>query len=103
MPRSYKVISGEGYAYFVTCSVIEHLPLFSDSDYAKIILDSLAYIRENKNTQLNAFVLLSTHLHAVLWPKNGVYLSDVLRDFKRFTSRSVSRAARARGDLDYLG
>ena len=103
MPRSYKIIPNEGYAYFVTCTVVEHLPLFSEPAYLKIILDSMAYIREHKNTRLNAFVIMSTHLHAVLWPKDSVSMSDVLRDFKRFTSRSISGLAKTRGDQDYLG
>jgi REP element-mobilizing transposase RayT len=66
MPRSYRTIPNEGYAYFVTCTVVEHLPLFAEPSYVKIILDSLAYIREHKNTRLNAFVLMSTHLHVAL-------------------------------------
>jgi putative transposase len=102
MPRSYKVILDEGYAYFITCTVVEHAPLFQDPAYARIILDSLAYIREHKNTRLNAFVLMSTHLHAVLWPKYGINLSDVLRDFKRFTSRTISRLAHKCGDNRFL-
>jgi putative transposase len=102
MPRSYKINSEEGYAYFVTCSVIEHLPLFKYPIYAKIVLDSLAYIRERKKIQLNAFVLMSTHLHAVLWPKSEVSLSDVLRDFKRFTSRSIFHMAQSQNDHNYL-
>ncbi len=103
MPRSYRVIPDEGYAYFVTCTVIDNLSLFVETVYARIILNSLVYVREYKNTQLNAFVLMSTHLHAVLWPKDGINMSDVLRDFKRFTSRSISRMAQERGDHNYLG
>jgi putative transposase len=102
MPRFFKVIRSENYAYFVTCTVVEHSPLFADPQYAKIILDSLAFIREHKNIRLNAFVLMSTHIHAVLWPYVGINLSDVLRDFKRFTSRSISRLARTRNDQSNL-
>jgi REP element-mobilizing transposase RayT len=102
MPRSYRIVSGEGYAYFVTCTVVEHLPIFSRPNYVQIVLDSLAYLREHKNTQLNAFVLMSTHLHAVLWPQNGANMSDVLRDFKRHTSRAISREAQHLGDSQFL-
>jgi putative transposase len=102
MPRSYRVVSTENYAYFVTCSTIEHLPLFTEPAYAKIILDSLAFIREFKNVRLNSFVLMSTHLHAVLWPKGDANLSDILRDFKRHTSRSISKLAQNRKDIFFL-
>ena len=102
MPRSYRVVRDTNYAYFVTCSVVDWLPLFDKASYRQIILDSLAYLREHKSTQLNAFVVMSTHMHAVLWPKNGVDVSDVLRDFKRHTSRSISREAVQQGHNDYL-
>ena len=59
-------------------------------------------LREHKSTELNAFVVMSTHLHAVLWPRNGMDVSDVLRDFKRHTSRAISREAAKQGHNDYL-
>ncbi|MFH1265921.1 MAG: transposase [Planctomycetota bacterium] len=102
MPRSYRIFSEDRYAYFVTCSVVNWLPLFVQESYRRIILDSLAYIREHKGTELNAFVVMPTHFHAVLWPQEGVNLSNVLRDLKRHTSRSISREAGRRGDHEYL-
>lgn len=102
MPRSYRIIRDGGYAYFVTCSVVNQLPLFKKPIYRQVILDSLAYLREHKAIKMNAFVVMSTHLHAVLWPRNGVNLSDVLRDFKRYTSRTISREAIKHGHDHYL-
>jgi REP element-mobilizing transposase RayT len=40
---------------------------------------------------------MSTHVHAVLWPDEEINLSDVTRDFKRFTSREISREAERQG------
>lgn len=102
MPRSYRAVRDGNYAYFITCAVVEKLPLFKESIYRRIILDSLAYLRERKATELNAFVVMSTHMHAVLWPRNGVNISDVLRDFKRHTSRSISREAAKQAHCHYL-
>ena len=45
---------------------------------------------------------MSTHLHAVLWPEEGVNLSDVLRDFKRYTSRAISREASRMGHHNFM-
>ncbi|MEK7276924.1 MAG: transposase [Chloroflexota bacterium] len=102
MPRSYRIFADAHYAYFVTCTVVDWLAVFADDVYCQIILNSLAYLREHKRTQLNAFVVMSTHLHGVLWPEEGVDLSDVLRDFKRFTSRAISREAARRDDRHFL-
>jgi putative transposase len=74
-----------------SCGVWVHL--FNKESYRNIILDSLNYLRTEKKTQLNAFVIMSSHVHAILWPEIGINLSDVVRDFKRFTSRKISSEA----------
>lgn len=102
MPHRYKVFSDSHYAYFVTCTIVDWLPVLAHDAYRQIVLDSLAHLREHKQTQLNAFVVMPTHLHAVLWSQEGIILSDVLRDFKRFTSRSISKEATRRGDHQFL-
>jgi REP element-mobilizing transposase RayT len=102
MPRAYRVFSEAHYAYFITCTVVKWLPLFTQAPYRQIVLDSLNYLREHKRTQLNAFVIMSTHLHAVLWPDEGISESDVVRDFKRFTSRAISKEALRQGDQNLL-
>jgi REP element-mobilizing transposase RayT len=93
MTNSYRVFTDKHYAYFVTWTVIDWLPLFAEPRYRQIVLDSLGYLRTNMHTQLNAFVVMSSHVHAVLWPDDGINLSDITRDFKRFTSRKISREA----------
>jgi len=93
MTNFYRVFTDQHYAYFVTWTVVDWLPLFEQTPYRKIVLDALNYLRTNKTTQLNAFVVMPSHLHAILWPETGISLSDVTRDFKRFTSREISREA----------
>src|SRR5687767_258033 len=93
MTNSYRVFTDKHYAYFVTWTVVDWLPLFAQPGYRQIVLDSLSYLRANKHTQLNAFVVMSSHVHAVLWPDDGINLADITRDFKRFTSRKISKEA----------
>ncbi|NOY99672.1 MAG: transposase [Chloroflexi bacterium] len=93
MAGGYRIFSDENYPYFVTCTIVHWLPVFKETTCCQIVLDSLAYLREHKHTRLNAFVVMPTHIHAILWPEENTKLSDVLRDFKRFTSRAISRQA----------
>lgn len=81
---------------------MDWLPVFAQPACRQIILDSLNYLRTNKKTELNAFVILSTHAHAILWPDDGVNLSDVTRDFKRFTSRKISQLAELQDIKEFL-
>src|SRR5690348_7838225 len=102
MTNSYRVFTDKHYPYFVTWTLVEWLPLFQQIIYREIILDSLNYLRTNKETQLNAFVIMSTHLHAILWPNEGISLSDVTRDFKRFTSKEISKVAKQEDAKEYI-
>jgi len=102
MSRRYHVFTTSHYAYFVTCTIVDWQPVFAHDTYRRIVLDSLAYLREQKQTQLNAFVVMPTHLHAVLWPEVGINLYDVLRDFKRFTSRAISKETMRSDDRQLL-
>jgi REP element-mobilizing transposase RayT len=102
MTNSYRVFTDKHYAYFVTWTVVEWLPIFSESRYREIVLESLDYLRTNKRTQLNAFVVMSSHIHAIFWPDDGVNLSDVTRDFKRYTSREISGEAQRQDKKELL-
>jgi putative transposase len=102
MSRSYKVFSDIHYAYFVTWTLVDWLHLFDNPLYRQIVLDALNYLRTEKKTQLNAFVIMASHIHAILWPTIGVNLSDVIRDFKRFTSRRISKVAEIQGAAEIL-
>ena len=102
MPNSYRTFTDVYYAYFVTCTIVDWLPILAQDAYRPIVLNSLAYLREHKHTQLNAFVIMPTHLHAVLWPDEGISLSDILRDYKRFTSRAISKEAVQRDNRHIL-
>gem|GEM_PF-1317626 len=69
----YRIVKDVG-LYYVTFTVVEWLPVFIDEAACKIITDSLNYCIENKYLGVNAYVIMPTHLHAVL---NDVQLSDV--------------------------
>ena len=102
MTNRYQIFSHDNFPYFVTCTIVDWLPIFHEKEYARIVLDSLEYIRANKGTAINAFVLMPSHLHAILWPENDISLSDILRDFKRFTSKAISALAVEKSHHQYL-
>ena len=102
MSNSYRVFTDQNYAYFVTWTIVDWLALFAETAYRQIVLDSLNFIKTHKHTQLNAFVVMPTHLHTILWPDDGINLSDITRDFKRFTSRAISTEAQRQGADKFL-
>lgn len=92
MANRYKVVTNELYPHFITCTIVQWLPIFATAPYAQIVLDSLTYLTLHRNLEIHAYVIMPTHLHAIITANNND-LSAVMRDFKKFTSRSIFQRA----------
>ena len=88
MRTRYKFVEKKGY-YFITATVIEWLPLFTDKKYFDIIKNSLDFCESKDKFQVEAYVILENHLHLIISGKN---LSNGMRDFKSFTARKIIMA-----------
>jgi REP element-mobilizing transposase RayT len=53
-------------------------------------LNSLNHCRENKGLIIYGYVIMSNHVHLLIQAKEE-NLSDILRDFKKFTSQTIIR------------
>jgi len=78
-----------GGLYFMTMTVVDWVDVFTRPVYRHIIVDALRFCQENKGLKLYAWVLMSNHLHLIAAAEEGKNLSDILRDFKQFTSRKI--------------
>jgi REP element-mobilizing transposase RayT len=78
--------------YFLTFTVVEWVDVFTRSIYADMIIDSLKYCQEHKGLTIYAWCLMSNHLHLVCSVDESNRLSDVVRDFKKYTSVNIIKA-----------
>ena len=78
--------------YFVTYSVVEWLPVFVSEAACRIVTDSLNYCDQHKGFCTNAFVIMPTHIHAIVFDHDfdSTRLVASLADFRKFTGRSLS-------------
>jgi len=74
--------------YFITFATVEWIDVFSRYVYADIVVDSLQYCQQEKGLVIYAWCLMSNHLHLIVRAE-GNNLSDILRDFKKHTSKSI--------------
>ena len=83
--------SADGAAYFVTFSVVEWLPVFVSDAAFKIVADSLNFCHRHKGLRINAYVVMPTHLHAILFHESfgAKSLETVVTDFRKFTGRQL--------------
>jgi REP element-mobilizing transposase RayT len=65
--------------------------IFTRKQYRDIVLESIKYCQVEKGLLLHAWCIMSNHLHLIASAKNAD-LSDILRDFKKFTSKEIIRA-----------
>ena len=86
----YKIRDKEG-IHFVTFAVTEWVDTFTRKEYRDIVLDSIRYCQKEKGLLLHAYCIMSNHLHLVVSAVNND-TSDILRDFKKFTSKQIIKA-----------
>jgi putative transposase len=91
MRSRYKIIEPESESpHFITCTIVGWLPVFTRANYLDIIMASLTFCRQQKGLGLHAYVILDNHLHLVVTSDN---LSQVIRDFKRHTTKEIITVA----------
>ena len=69
------------YSWLVRC--------FHKRRYRKIVIESLAFCQKEKGLVINAYVIMSNHIHLICYTREPYKLSDFLRDFKKSHQRQL--------------
>ncbi len=77
--------------HFVTLQVVEWVDIFSRQKYRDIIIENLSYCQKNKGLEIYAWVIMSNHIHLLIRSEKEE-LSNILRDFKSYTSKKILEA-----------
>ena len=91
--EGYK-IRDQAATHFLTFSIMGWIDIFSRQRYRDIILESFKFCREKKALKIGAYVIMSNHIHTI-WTAGNANLSDVVRDFKTFTSKAITASIEA--------
>ena len=84
----YKITDQHG-INFVTLTVVDWVDAFVRKQYKDILIESLAFCQKEKGLVIFAYVIMSSHVHMVLRASATTPLSDILRDFKKFTAKRI--------------
>ena len=90
MGRSRYVITEADKPHFMTCTIMEWLPIFTRPELVQIILESWQYQRKHMRLKLYGYVILENHLHFIAQAPD---LDKCVSQFKSFTARQ---------SIDYL-
>jgi putative transposase len=89
MSKVLKITEPDGF-YFVTFTVVEWVDVFTRPQYKQIIIDSFKFCQHKKGLRIHAYVIMTNHIHCILSRKdNAPSLSDIIRDFKKFTAHQL--------------
>ena len=90
MGRSRYRIGDPRAPHFLTCTVLNWMPLFTRPQTVNIILDALRHRQAQNNWQVYGYVILENHMHLIVQTEN---LAEELPRFKSYTARTL---------IDYL-
>lgn len=88
MSHQYRVRNPEE-IYFVTFTIVDWIDVFTRPVYKQLIIDALSYCQQNKGLEIYSYCLMTNHLHLLISAIQPAYLPDVIRDFKKFTSKQI--------------
>lgn len=86
--------------HFLTCTVVEWLPVFTRPDAVQILLDSWNHQRRHDGLRLYGYVILENHLHFVA---QAPRLDKCVSSFKSFTAARLIELLKIRKAERLLG
>ncbi len=88
MSTKYKATEIEK-AYFITITTVGWVDIFTRLNQKYVIINALKHCQENKGLTIFAYCLMHSHLHLFCRADSNFYLSEIMRDFKKFTSKKI--------------
>ncbi len=89
MASSYNFANPNG-MYFVTFSTVEWVDTLSRQCYRDIIVKSLNHCINKKGLLVHSWVIMTNHVHMIISRSGEPSISDIMRDFKKFTSAKIT-------------
>lgn len=93
----------EGHTFFVTTTVVQFAEVFScGTPYYDILVSSLRFVLQEHHAPLVAYVLMPNHVHLIPAMPSGESISDLMRDFKKYTSTEIRKQLQLDGQIAFL-
>lgn len=77
---------------FFTATIYKWNHLLADDNHKNIIIDCLKFLVTDKRIELNAFVIMSNHIHLIWQPLTGFTASAIQASFMKYTAQQLKRS-----------
>jgi REP element-mobilizing transposase RayT len=81
----YRIYETE-FPYFLTCTIVGWLPVFTRKEAVQILFDSWCHLQRGGDFRLFGYVVLENHLHLIA---SAPGLPGTVRRFKSYTARQI--------------
>jgi putative transposase len=72
--------------YFLSCTIVGWLPVFTRPQTVQIVYDSWRFLAKEKDFRLYGYVILENHLHLLA---SAPDLANAVKSFKMYTARQI--------------
>lgn len=88
--------------HFITTNAFRRMPIFSDVDYCKIVIQKINFYREKYDFKLIGYVIMPDHVHLLVQPLPRQNISDIMRDLKRSTATEIINRLKGENKIELL-
>lgn len=88
MSTKYKATDIDS-TYFITLTTVGWVDVFTRLNQKQVIIDALRFCQHQKGLEIYAYVLMHSHLHLVCKSVGTLTLAEIMRDFKKYTSKKI--------------
>ena len=88
MGRSRYKIYEPTHPHFITCTVVNWIPLFTRKESVEILFETFRYLQKDEDFKLYAYVILENHIHLVAQSND---ISKSMARFKNHTAKELLR------------
>jgi len=75
--------------YFITITTVGWVDIFTRLKQKFIIINALDYCQRYKGLEIYAYCIMPSHIHLLCKAKESFLLSNIMRDFKKYTSKKI--------------
>ena len=88
MSTKYKATTTDT-GYFITITTVGWVDVFTRLKQKYNIINALDYCQKHKGLEIYAYCIMFSHIHLFCKATEGKILSDIMRDFKKYTSKKI--------------
>ena len=78
-----------GEAYFITITIVGWIDVFTRLGQKDILINALKHCQKERGLEIYAYCIMSSHIHMLCKASEKEPLSNVMRDFKKYTSKKI--------------